>query len=363
MKRVTRFCADCGELGVPLQDSFCQNCFWKVNSLSIVKKTAFEIPYCLTCYSAKLTNGWVKTATDGEFKDQIAISLRSEISFNFETRLSVDSITDVNWDIPKPELTIKYVLTSSEIEIFEERSEKIEFFVLLAGGICKSCITRKTGNRDVTVQFRAKNRKIDPEEDKFAGQLAVEAVKMYDNEVVDAYLSDVIDNHGGLDFYFGNSEVADIFVEKLKNNWIGHSEVNYTLQTEEKDGRRVYRKTHLFRLPEPRKKDYVIYQEELHQTLAIARTAVRLVNLRTHKVINSRDWDTIIMPDPLPTLTEWLVISEDYSAKTYQLMHNESYETIDIEKSELPEELPIGENVKFICLNDELFLPTKLIVA
>ncbi len=68
-----RFCAECGDTESALHNNFCKSCYWKLNSLSSLKKTKIDLPYCLNCGSVKLNSGWTGSNTHEEIPENYCI--------------------------------------------------------------------------------------------------------------------------------------------------------------------------------------------------------------------------------------------------------------------------------------------------
>lgn len=353
----SRFCAECGNTESPLYDNFCERCYWKFNKIASVKSRRLDIPYCLTCYAVKLLTGWSKDNEQRQMPEVVAYGYMRNIGVDLDVDVAVEVISDLNWLDPNPEFVITYKATSHEIEIFEPHHELLDSEVKLHGGICKSCVRRKTGSHDVTVQLRALDRSLTKDEVDTASTLVFTLASNLYHETKDAYISDIIENHGGLDFYLGSNNLADIFINGLKKKWIGYHEKNFKLVTEEKDNKRVYRATHLYRIPSVFGGELVNYKNELFKVLRIGSSSVNLVNIRDRVHLNVKDWEKITKPLPDPYIIRKIVISEDKASNSYLLMDLISFENEEVDMANFPKQLPVGEEIDLLYWNVSYYLP------
>lgn len=352
-----RFCAECGNTGVELYENFCEVCYWKYNTILEIKKNRLEIPYCLTCFGPKLPTGWAKGSDQYKLPEVIAYGYMRNLIHKPEIVIEILSYSDINWLNPNPEFIITYQGISDSIPGFPPHTELVNVDIKLIGGICKNCVRKKTGTHDVTVQVRAKERKLTKFEiDTITKDVFDLANNMY-QEQSDSYVSDIIENHGGIDIYLGNNALATEFVAQLRKRWVGHHEKNFKLITEEKDNKRVYRTTHLYRIPHVSGGEWVEYEEELYQVISVNNQAVKIRSLRTHSDIYVKDWEEIQISNPPPYQIQKLVISEDTDVDSYLIMDLQSYISEEFNKSDFPNNLPIGNEVTFLLWKEKIYLP------
>ncbi len=352
-----RFCSSCGKKGVVLHDNFCEECFWKDNNIIDFKQRKLEIAYCLTCYGPKLPTGWSKGIEQQEIPDVVGYAYMRNIIASPDVDIQVGEYSKINWLNPNPEFMITYIGISDNIDGFAPHREEIEVEIKLLGGICKACVRKKTGSHDVTVQLRAKDRSLTEKEIDIATKTVFSVANELFQESTDAYVSDIIENHGGVDIYLGSNSLADDFISHLKKIWIAHHEKNYKLVTEEKDNKRVYRITHLFRLPGVKGGEIVLYKKELYRVDRITSQSVRLIKYKDHTGIHIRDWENLTIPNPGPSSISKLVVSEDNQTSSYLLMDLANYDTEEVNKDQFPRILDIGEEVQLIIWENKYFLP------
>jgi NMD protein affecting ribosome stability and mRNA decay len=353
-----RFCANCGTTGVGLHDNFCSVCYWKLNSFASVKNERIEIAYCLDCGSIKQPSGWSGRSSQEEIAEKVAYAFIRNIIAPDEADISIHSISNINWLNPNPEFIIEYLIRGDVIEEFPSHEVIIPVEIKLLGGICTLCVKKKTGADEVTVQFRALHRKLTKEEKDYATKLSFTLSAEMEAEMPSAYISDISEYHGGLDFSIGDNSLGDAIVAGFKKRWIGQHEKNYKLITESKDNKRVYRTTHLFRIPEVRMNDIVVFKSSLFKVLNIHKAGVVIRSLRTALKETTTKWEKLIIPSRKPEEIKKIVISEDYANSTYLLMDLNTYENEEVEKSDFPRDLPVGEEITLLVWEGKYYLPS-----
>ncbi len=354
-----RFCANCGATDVGLHDNFCSECYWKLNTFVSVKKDRLEIAYCLDCGSIKQPSGWSGKSIQEEIPEKIAYAFIRNIVAHDEADIIVHSISEINWLNPNPEFIIEYLIRGDIIEEFSSHEVVIPVEIKLLGGICTICVKKKTGADEVTVQLRALHRHLTKDEKDFATKLAFTLSAEMEPEIPSAYISDISEYHGGLDFSIGDNSLGEAVVSGLKKHWIGHHAKNYKLITESKDNKKVYRTTHLFRIPEVKMNDLVIFKSLLFKVLHIHKSGVVIRSLRTNQKETTTKWDKLIIPSrPIQEIKK-IVISEDYSNSSYLLMDLNSYENEEVDKSDFPVDLPVGDEITLLVWEDKYYLPSK----
>lgn len=354
-----RFCAECGDTESALHNNFCKSCYWKLNSLSSLKKPKIDLPYCLNCGSVKLNSGWTGSNTHEEIPEIIAYSCFNNIITKPTSIIMIDSISDIHWLNPNPEFIITYEIENSDIASFETHSEKLETEIKIHGGTCTTCVKKKTGSGEVTVQFRAKNRKLLQVEIDSATTVAFSLASSMNVESKDAYLSEIIENHGGLDFYFGNDLIAETFIQKLKNIWIGHYEKNFKLITEDADEKRVYSVTHLYRIPNIIPAELIEFENRLASVISVNKNGVLIKFLNTKTTKLTKKWDKLVAIDPSPELVKKLVVSENHKENSYLIMDMNNYQTEELAKDFFINKLETSQEYDFYKWKDNYYLPPK----
>ena len=175
-------------------------------------------------------------------------------------------------------------------------------------------------------------------------------------ESKDAYLSEIVENHGGLDFYFGNDLIAESFIQKLKNIWIGHYEKNFKLITEDADEKRVYSVTHLYRIPKIIPAELIEFENRLASVISVNKNGVLIKFLNTKTTKLTKKWDKLVAIDPSPELVKKLVVSENHKEDSYLIMDMNNYQTEELAKDFFINKLETSQEYDFYKWKDN-YLP------
>ncbi|OLS20213.1 MAG: hypothetical protein HeimC2_06410 [Candidatus Heimdallarchaeota archaeon LC_2] len=354
---INRFCAECGATDKPLYENFCDLCYWKYHTIAKPTMSRLGITVCIECYGVKLPLGWTYLNSVNDIPGEIANSAIKFLKANPEAHVDITNVGDVDWSNPKPEFDILYEISENIIEEFEPHQESVLLSIVLERGICKVCVSKKSGSASSVVQLRAKNRVLNVKEVNKYTEMALDISKDQLSENPTAYISDVIENHGGLDFYFGNQWTASNFISKLQRYIVGHKEKNFKLITEDKKGQRVYSITYLFRIPEIQPGDMIDYNNELFYVTHINNRFVSIKSMVDNSKAKVTDWKSLTVLRQTPVEVRKLVVSEDYNTNSYLLMDLTSYESEEISTKRFPAKLEIGSELTLLMWQEEYYLP------
>lgn len=357
MTGINRFCAECGVTNELLHDHFCERCYWKYHSIVKPSLTNLNITTCIECFGVKLPSGWTYLNDTNDIPFEVANSAMKYLKANAEAYVDISEISDVDWTNSKPEFEIIYEASEDVIDGFQKHLEFITLSVALEKGICKVCVSKKSGSASSIVQLRAKKRVLTTGEIKKYSMMALELSDDQISENPNAYISDVIENHGGLDFYFGNKWTADNFISRLQKHILGHKEKNFKLVTEDKKGQRVYSITYLYRIPEVQPGDLINYDEKLFYVTHINNKTISIKSLVDKSKAKVSDWNSLTALRMIPEEVRKLVVSEDYNTQSYLMMDMNSYETEEVSNDRFPNKLEIGSELTLLKWQDEYYLP------
>ncbi|MDH5647085.1 MAG: hypothetical protein OEZ01_13820, partial [Candidatus Heimdallarchaeota archaeon] len=156
---------------------------------------------------------------------------------------------------------------------------------------------------------------------------------------------------------FGNVAIAELFVEKLKKKWIHHTEKNYKLVTEDKDAKRIYQVTFLFKIPEVKVDDYVVFQNDLHRVKQVSAEYISLISMLNHHLITTTDWVDLKAIDPTPYLITKLVVALDSVNESYLLMDLRDYTSEEVNVNRFPNSLNVSNEVNLLVWENQYYLP------
>ena len=95
----------------------------------------------------------------------------------------------------------------------------------------------------------------------------------------------------------------------------------------------------------------------MYKVLNVHRGGVVIKSLRTYEKETTTKWDKLMIPSrPIQEIKK-IVISEDYSNSSYLLMDLNTYENEEVDKSDFPVELPVGNEISLLVWEDRYYLP------
>lgn len=349
------FCSICGNTDRILHESFCEECYWDNHYAAELKTNELDMQICLECGAAHLPSGWsgpnnpetLPTLLNGMARRWIKTSIDNEVDAEFQS--------DPDWDDGKPQTDMRIIVEDRSIEKFPPHIEEHLLHVNFLWSTCSACAKRRTGG-DITFQFRALERPVTHEEMLLMEEIFRKLIEKQSNENNFAFVSEVREVHQGFDYKIGSNMLAESAINELRKHLVGKYDKNYRLVGEDKDGTRKYQITHLYKLPAVIKDDYIWFEEELTRILSIKYNGVLVQKLRSNERKLVKTWEELRKMDPLPTKIVLLVTSKNYDANSYEMMNLSTYETFEIAAESFPIELPIGEEVDFLEIRDELYL-------
>lgn len=149
-----------------------------------------------------------------------------------------------------------------------------------------------------------------------------------DSQDPKAFISKIDETPQGIDYYLGDQHIAESLVRTLKQRFHATTKKSVTL-TGVKDGQKIYRVTHLIRLPPCTIKDLLVFQDTLYQVLDM-KTHVLLRNLHSGEIQSISYQELASVKIIQPEIKHALIISE--TKKELQLMDPDTYKMYEILK-------------------------------
>jgi len=257
----------------------------------------------------------------------------------------------------KENLDCKVIISGflDDIEIVEEHN----IIVHVKNNVCDVCSMQFGGYYEAIVQIRPGRKKLTKDElDNMRSNVEslVESMRSKGNRSL--FITDSGEEHGGLDFFLSDRQAAFNIAKQIQEQYGGEIKQS-SKNTGMEDSKQVYRMTYLIRLPSLQKGDVVSFDNNFFIILSVRSNKIRLINLSNWEEI-SVDSKALQNTDPLggkDLIKEMLFISQ--SANEIQLMDNETYKTIDVQKPK-PASYKT-EKIKVIKVEDQIFLlPEKI---
>lgn len=220
--------------------------------------------------------------------------------------------------------------------------------IKIHGTSCPRCSMIMGGYYESILQIRATHRKVTNKEKNMIHDIITK--KIMGSHDPKAFISKIDETPQGIDYYLGEQHIADTLTRILKQRFHAATKKSVTL-IGVKDGQKVYRVTHLIRLPPCNINDFLIFQDTLYQVLDM-KTHVLLRNLYSGKnqSISYKDLDSVEIIQP--EIKHALIISE--TQKELQIMDPDTYKMYDIIK---PHDYAYKDTkIPFLKWKDQLYI-------
>ena len=265
------FCVECGKEDQIYENGVCLNCFLKSNKFTTGPEI-LDLPVCTHCNSFKFKSLWT-----------------SELLTNIIIKI-VRNTFKISNKLRKITITPECIEHSNEIECKihisgfidkTEITETHEVLIRYRKTVCDTCSKQFGGYHEAIIQVRSDDKTISKEEliqIRLLVEKQVEILKSKGNHSL--FITDVSEEHGGLDFYMSDKGVSLAITKKIQEEYGGivkQSSKNIGM----KDSRQVYRMTYLLRLPNYHKGDYLKIKKDYFKILSVSHKTIKTINLST----------------------------------------------------------------------------------
>ncbi|MEM1513492.1 MAG: NMD3-related protein [Candidatus Thermoplasmatota archaeon] len=232
------FCVECGKEG-KTYNGLCLDCYLKKELIRIPDEV--KITFCKGCDAYKIKDKWLRGNFNEDLEDYIRKNIEANIFFEIEL--------EDNLVICRGFFEGKEILKEKEIKI------KIK------EGLCNQCSLFRGGYYEAVLQIRGADEK----EKKIIDEFIKRNV-----ETKKTFISKKLRVRGGIDYYIGNKKVASNIAKELKEEFNAEYIFSSSLFGV-KNGKRVYRDTHLIRLPEYKVNDFINFEGNLYRIVSIGK--------------------------------------------------------------------------------------------
>lgn len=205
-------------------------------------------------------------------------------------------------------------------------TEKYTLPIKIHGTTCPRCSMLMGGYYESILQIRGTHRDVTNKEKNMIHDIITK--KIMDSQDPKAFISKIDETPQGIDYYLGDQHIAESLVRTLKQRFHATTKKSVTL-TGVKDGQKIYRVTHLIRLPPCTIKDLLVFQDTLYQVLDM-KTHVLLRNLHSGEIQSISYQELASVKIIQPEIKHALIISE--TKKELQLMDPDTYKMYEILK-------------------------------
>jgi len=333
-------CVECGREKDIFRDGVCLECYLKHHNFSY-GPAFIDIPICTHCGALKYKNTWMN--------DPLEIVLRRWIKhfFSIERELKNVSI-EVECDLEKEEIPCEITIIGSIDDI--EVREKHNVSVRLKRTVCDVCSRRFGGYHEAILQLRAYHRRLsDIEKEDLKAFVEEMVYNMQEKGNRKLFITDIGEEHGGLDFYLSDKQSAHAIIKKMQEHFGGELKTS-SKNIGVRDGRRVYRMTYLLRLFPFKKGDFINLNGTLYMVLSFSKNQVHTIELSRWEKYSFTSKDVIdsTLNEGRYTIKEMIVVNQ--IEDEIQVMDPDNYEIFEIKK---PIKRPIKTDTVSIVISDD----------
>jgi len=338
------FCVECGKEGPIFRDGVCKSCYFKTHSFT-KGPDEINLPTCSHCSSYKYKSNW----TSEIFSEVITRIIKSKFQISKELQ-KIDINTECKEITDGMDCKVYITGFLDNVEITEEHN----LIVHLKKTVCDVCSKKFGGYHEATIQIRTDKRKLSKDE--------IENIK---NDVINLvehlrakgnrglFITDIGEEHGGLDFYLSDKQTGLIIVKKIQDQYGGtikQSSKNIGM----KDSKQVYRMTYLLRLSSFQKNDFIRFNNNIFHILSSKGKNVKLKNLKTWEetTVDEKSIEKAKILGGSELIKEMILVSQ--KKDEVQLMDPVTYEIKIIRK---PKSITFdAEKIQTIKIDNNIFL-------
>ncbi len=342
------FCVECGEEKEIYKNGVCLNCFLKENRFTH-GPSEIDLLYCAHCTAYKYKNTW----TSDILHDVLVRTIKNTFQISPELKK-----VDINPVCTQQEPNMECKIYISGMIGIQEITEENNILVHLKKTVCDVCSKRFGGYHEAIIQIRADKRDLTSKEiDNILIIVENHVQNMQAKGNRSVFITDFEEEHGGIDFYISDNTAVQGIIKRIQQEH-GGSITQSSKNMGMKDGKQVYRVTHLLRFFSIKKDDFIKIDDDYYQVKSLQAKTVKLINLSEWEE-SSVDIKTIRNANILggeEILQDMIVISQ--TKKEMQLMDEKTYKIQIVKK---PKEFEYKKKKITVFKKDDfLFLTPKL---
>ena len=344
------FCVECGKEEI-FKDGVCINCYLKHTSFTKGPEV-IDILSCTACSAYKYKNTWFSESLDEAIKRHILET------FQISNELKKVQLK-TEYDEKK-----KNIACNVEFSGFLEDqkiTEQHNLIVRIRKTNCDVCSKQFGGYFEAVLQLRAEKRSPSQKELKIIREKVEDLVENYrakGNRGL--FITDTIEERGGLDFYFSEKGSAYNIAKKIQESHGGEIKQSSS-NAGMKDSRQIFRMTYLVRLPAYRKDDFILYSNSFYYISSISKNKVHVFELKTwsERVFDGKELQKASILGGSELVKEMIFVSQ--SKDEVQVMDPNNYKTFDVRK---PKSVSFNQKmINVVISEDQIFLlPEKNII-
>ena len=344
------FCPECGSTDKEMIGDVCIDCFLKEFQMIEIPKN-IEVQICSHCNSKLEEGKW-----SDEFIPEDEIIYRAlERNIKIADEVS-NEIINLEIDQIKGTIADCFVEVTGDVhgvQIEETHDSQVK----IRKTVCPTCSKIQAGYYETVIQFRADKREIKTEEYTKADEVVERTLIKQAKVDKLAYCPQIAKLKEGYDYYIGSFKTGKKVAEALKEEFGGIIKESPRLISEDKStGKGLYRIWISVRIPEFEIGDFIRYDDKIMQVKSISKNSFVGVEISTDKkhnipMKNMEDIELVKKSDEIEIAT---IISK--SPQFIQILDPIDYSAVDLDMKEEYEYLNVGEEVKLIRIDNNVYL-------
>ena len=344
------FCVECGSTEKKMVGNICIDCFLKDFQMIEIPER-IEVQICSHCNSKLEEGKWSEENIPEE--EIIYRALERNIQIDDEVENEI-----INLEIDQMKGTIASCYVEVVGEVYDTQIEEThDTEVKILKTVCPTCSKLQAGYYESVIQFRADNREINNEEYAKADEVVERTLIKQSKKDKLAYCPQIAKLKEGHDYYIGSLKSGRKVAEALTDEFGGVVKESPRLISEDKStGKGLYRIWISVRIPEAEIDDFIEYENKIIQITSVSKNSFVGMDIKTNKkhnipMKNMEDIKLVKKSEEIETAT---VISK--SSQFIQILDPIDYSTVDLDMKEKYNEINVGEEVKLIRINNNIYL-------
>ena len=341
------FCVECGKEGPIYKEGVCISCYLKTHVFTQGPKI-IDLPICTHCGSFKYKSNW----TSELFGDVLQRIIKS----NFKISKELNKI-DINTECKEMKDGMSCDVYISGLVGNVEVTEKHEVLIRLKRTVCDVCSRRFGGYHEAIVQIRPDKKGLSKKE---IGDIKI----IVENIITDLqlkgnrglFITELVEEHGGLDFYISERGPSLIVAKKLQEHFGGEIKQS-SKNVGMKDSKQLYKMTYLIRIPSFRNGDIIKHNGSFFYIVSIHGNKIKMIKLDSWEeaVVDLKTIQKANIIGGEELIQEMILISQ--TEDEIQIMDSKSYKIYILKK---PKPIKfIDEKLKILKTETQLFLLPK----
>ena len=344
------FCPECGSTDKEMVGDICIDCFLKDFQM-IELPERIEVQICSHCNSKLEEGKWSE-----EFIPEDEIIYRA-LERNIKVADEVENEI-INLEIDQMKGTVAGCFVEVTGEVHGSRiDETHDSEVRILKTVCPSCSKIQSGYYETVIQFRADSREIKPEEYAKADEIVERTLIKQSKSDKLAYCPQIAKLKEGYDYYIGSFKSGHKVAEALTEEFGGIVKESPRLISEDKStGKGLYRVWISVRIPEFETEDFIRFEDKILQVQSIGKNSVVGADITTAKKHNipMKNMENIELVKKSEDIETTTVISK--SPQFLQILDPVDYSAVDLNMKDEYDSLNVGEEVKLIRIDSNVYL-------